>query len=158
MASSAAACELEESSPLAEEDSEPAAAVARWSRRALATAALAVLFVAAALLRGAERGGAPMVPKGATSHLIMASHFSQTCSFKCNKKFWAKNEFVDYRDCCEKCPGRKCYFPCSETCSQQLHMGLEACEKGDAACKKPVQERHAKCCLDCPGEMCVTEE
>lgn len=97
-----------------------------------------------------------------TQEVISESHFSQSCSWKCNRKFWGKGHVAqsaqeEYQKCCQECPGSACTFPCTDSCRQKREKKGKTCS-ADANCMDGVEKEHTECCSSCPGSVCVTEE
>jgi len=132
------------------------AASAGFVVRVAGAVILSVALAGAASLGGVlpSRSGILTADEG---HLISESHFSQSCSWKCNHKFWGKGDDTEYTKCCENCPGSTCSFPCTDACRQKREKKSAGCN-GDAACMKLVQEEHTQCCSRCPGSTCVAKE
>merc|ERR1711972_710257 len=111
--------------------------------------------------------GVATISSVGAADLISASHFSQTCSFKCNSKlmdsFSMSNSsgshlsvyVSEWQGCCNLCPGNKCYDFCSFTCNLGLSEKLRTCKKGDAGCKRGGHTSHAHYCEHCPAKKCT---
>merc|ERR1719330_1426979 len=113
---------------------------------------LSVVLAGAAALGGIPSHSRSRIADEA--HLISESHFSQSCSWKCNHKFWGKGDEADYSKCCEGCPGSACSFPCTDACRQKREKALLKCT-GEADCEKTAHDQHGECCARCPGSVCV---
>lgn len=138
---------------------QPVVAVARDGavKRIAGAAALATLLGGAAML-----GGMPVHDTSVldTEGLISESHFTQSCSWKCNAQFWGKGTDEDhssYATCCQGCAGGMCNFPCTDACRQNREKGLKQCSPGDVACEETAGTEHGHCCSRCPGKVCVAK-
>lgn len=136
----------------------PQAVGNRMTSRLAGVAMLSVLLVGALRLGGSP----PREAQADTEFLISESHFSQSCSWKCNDKFWGKGHVAqsaqrDYQSCCQSCPGNVCIFPCTDACRQQREKQHGKCS-GNATCMDGAQKEHKKCCSKCPGSVCVAQE
>lgn len=101
-------------------------------------------------------------------NLMQKSHFTQSCSYKCNRKLdgelnkcdagdrgCPKAAFHNHDHCCTDCSGGKCLYPCSAACNQDYAKALSKCKPGVMGCRKPAAHLHTQCCLKCPFARCI---
>lgn len=112
------------------------------------------------------------IPSGATEDLIMESHMSQSCSYKCNFALWTslrnctpgvqgckKPAESLHEQCCNKCPENRCDDFCSFHCNLNLVHSARECYKQEQGlqmnCANASGDVHEKCCDKCPHKTCI---